>query len=284
MTKRFPLPAREMGELVHLAQLAFEWPIRQAPRLTLPLCILAAAVIQTAMMVLFSISYRTPSDKKPDAPQFYFLPPDSAAARQLAPWLEANDPAVFSPLHAARAASPVLPPLKYRPSYEEPPPALLPLRSAPAIPMEPAPLPAGSFLQNSDANRISASSHTWMADKSTSGNQVASHSPTIIRWEDGLSARLPKKVDGGDLSPSVASVTAQPALFEVGVGPEGMPRHVVLIESSGDPLSDEAAKIWIMARRFEPAEGMSWGRVRVLWGAAPVSVSPSSTLPHSSQP
>ena len=283
MTKRFPLPAREMGELVHLAQLAFEWPIRQAPRLTLPLCILAAAVIQTAMMVLFSISYRTPSDKKPDAPQFYFLPPDIAASRQLAPWLEANDPAVFSPLHAARAASPVLPPLKYRPSYEEPPPALLPLRSAPAIPMEPAPLPAGSFLQNSDATRISASSPVLIGDQSASGNQVATHSPTIIQWEDGLSARLPRTGKGVDYPPAPVSVNAQPALYEVGVGPEGLPRHAVLIESSGDPASDEAAKVWIMARRFAPSEAMTWGRVRVLWGAAPVSVSPSSTLPHLSQ-
>ena len=284
MTKRFPIPAREMGELVHLAQLAFEWPIRQAPRLTLPLCILAAAVIQTAIMVLFSISYRSPSDKKPDAPQFYFLPPESAAARQLAPWLEANDPAVFSPLHAARAASPVLPPLKYRPSYEEPPPALLPLRSDPAIPMEPAPLPAGSFLQKPVGPQMIVSSPSRSADKVEAGNQIVLHSPTIIQWEDGLSARLPRKVDGNDSSPAAASVNAQPALFEVGIGPEGMPRHVVLIESSGDPASDEAAKVWIMARRFEPSEAMSWGRVRVLWGAAPVSVSPSSTLQHSSQP
>lgn len=284
MTKRFPIPAREMGELVHLAQLAFEWPIRQAPRLTLPLCILAAAVIQTAIMVLFSISYRSPSDKKPDAPQFYFLPPESAAARQLAPWLEANDPAVFSPLHAARAASPVLPPLKYRPSYEEPPPALLPLRSDPAIPMEPAPLPAGSFLQKPVGPQMIVSSPSRSAGKVEAGNQIVLHSSTIIQWEDGLSARLPRKVDGSDSSPAAASVNAQPALFEVGIGPEGMPRHVVLIESSGDPASDEAAKVWIMARRFEPSEAMSWGRVRVLWGAAPVSVSPSSTLQHSSQP
>jgi hypothetical protein len=283
MTKRLPIPTRDMGELVHLAQLAFEWPIRQAPRLTLPLCILAAAVIQTAMMVLFSISYRSPSDKKPDAPQFYFLPPESTAARQLAPWLEANDPAVFSPLHAARAASPVLPPLKYRPSYEEPPPALLPLRSDPVIPMEPAPLPAGSFLQNYDATRISGTSLARMADKSSSGNQGALHGSTIIQWEDGLSSRLPKTSGEIGSPPAAVSVNAQPALYEVCIGPEGIPMHCVLIESSGDPSSDEAAKIWIMARRFEALDTMSWGRVRVLWGApASFGTSASPQRPPSS--
>ena len=132
-----PLASRELRELAHLAQLAFEWPIRQAPRLMLPLCILAAGILQTLMVVLFSISYRVPSEKTPEAPLFYFLPPDSEAARLLAPWLEANDPAVFSPLRAARTASPSLPPLRYRPSYEEPPPALLPLRSKPACSIAP---------------------------------------------------------------------------------------------------------------------------------------------------
>jgi hypothetical protein len=108
-----PIGPRDIGELAHLL---FEWPIRQAPRLALPLCILLAAVVQAGMMVVFSISYRTPVQNTSDAPQIYFLPADSAAARQLAPWLEGNDPAVFSPQHAAREALPPPPPLNYRPS------------------------------------------------------------------------------------------------------------------------------------------------------------------------
>ena len=102
---------KDLGDLAHLL---FEWPIRQAPRLALPGCILIAAIIQAGMIVLFSISYTTPSDSPPQSPQIYFLPPDSVAARQLAPWLEANDPAVFSPQYATLAALPAPPPLKYR--------------------------------------------------------------------------------------------------------------------------------------------------------------------------
>jgi len=73
----------------------------------------------------------------------------------------------------------------------------------------------------------------------------------------------------------------QPAVYEVGVNPEGMPVHCVLMESSGDPASDEAAHIWIMARRFQPqpVEAISWGRVLVLWGADASSAVPAAATP-----
>jgi hypothetical protein len=60
-----PIGPRDIGALAHLL---FEWPIRQAPRLALPLCILLAAVVQAGMMVVFSISYRTPVQNTPAAP------------------------------------------------------------------------------------------------------------------------------------------------------------------------------------------------------------------------
>ena len=132
---RVPLSPKE------LAQLLFEWPIRQSPRLALPTCILFAAIVQTGMIVLFSISYNSPSEGVPTVPQIYFLPPDSPAARQLDPWLEANDPAIFSPLRAVHDALLSPPPLKYRPSYEESPPPLRPLPPEVAAPMNPPQLP-----------------------------------------------------------------------------------------------------------------------------------------------
>ncbi len=109
-------------EIEELAHLLFEWPIRQAPRLAFPFCIFVAAILQGGMIILFSITYQPPSERLPSDPQIYFLPTDSPFARQITPWLEANDPSVFSPQHATRAALPPPPPLAYRPSYEEPPP------------------------------------------------------------------------------------------------------------------------------------------------------------------
>jgi len=259
MSKRLSLVTREMEELAQLAQLAFEWPIRQAPRLMLPLCILAAAIVQTVMMVLFSISYRSPADKTPEAPQFYFLPPESEAARQLAPWLEANDPAVFSPIRTARTASPALPPLQYRPSYEEPPPDLRPLRKDPNAAIQPPLPPATVPLQ-----RSAPFESKTLASVPTGG--AVAHLPTVVRWEDGLANRQGEDA-GFSSAPVASSAATQPALYEVGVGPEGMPLHCVLVESSGDPMSDETGRIWIMARRFKPADMMTWGRVRMLWCA-----------------
>ena len=59
---RVPLSPRELGEL---AQLLFEWPVRQSPRLALPFFIFVAALVQAGMFLLFSISYRTPSETRP---------------------------------------------------------------------------------------------------------------------------------------------------------------------------------------------------------------------------
>ena len=63
---KVPLTPRELGEL---AQLLFEWPIKQAPRLALPLFILLAAVMQASVIVLFSIAYKEPAEKIPEPPQ-----------------------------------------------------------------------------------------------------------------------------------------------------------------------------------------------------------------------
>ena len=248
-------------DLGGLAQLLFEWPIRQAPRLALPGCILAAAVIQAGMIILFSISYTTPSDNVPQAPQIYFLVPDSVAARQLAPWLAANDPAVFSPQYATRAALPAPPPLKYRPSYEEPPPPLLPLPVDPARAVEPPPIPLMTDMLKKKSLREKAASLL-------APDQSAPALPrTLVRWQDGLAARVPVAPAAGAVVLQPVAASLPPALYEVGVSAEGIPMHCVLLDSTGDPASDETGSVWIHAQRFQPAAQESWGRVLIIWGA-----------------
>ena len=247
---------KDLGGIAHLL---FEWPMRQAPRLSLPLCILMAAVVQGAMMVFFSISYRAPSVPPPAAPQVYFLPADSPSARQLAPWLEANDPAAFSPQSAARAALPPPPPLNYRPSYEEPPPPLRPLPEEPVDVPEPPALPVAE-------------------DTGRTGLGMATAAPpappppgTVVRWQDGLAARTP--VSGSTPAPTAppAGSARQPSQYQVALGSGGIPTGCVLLDSSGDPACDETGRIWIQAQRFNPAADTSWGRVIILWGDRPVS-------------
>ena len=279
---KVPITPRELGEL---AQLLFEWPIQQAPRLALPLFILLAAIMQASVMILFSISYKEPSEKFPPPPQIYFLPADSAAARQLAPWLEANDPAVFSPLHAARNAFPSPPPLKYRPSYEDPPPPLRPLPATTpegAEAIQPPMIPISEGLCRQQMSEITATQSlqtTNVPTRPAVGSSGATG--TIVRWQDELADRKelpapqgPQGLGGpvGQLAsrlqepPMAVTTGAQAPLYQVAISPEGIPTHCVLIDSSGDPKSDEAGRVWIMARRFQPAASSSWGRVLMLWG------------------
>jgi hypothetical protein len=261
-----PKDLKELGELAHLL---FEWPIRQAPRLAFPSCILLAAIIQAGTILLFSISYKAPSDIQPDSPQIYFIPPDSAAAKQIAPWLAANDPAVFSPQYDTRDALPAPPPLKYRPSYEESPPPLRPLPTEKNSPVEPPLLP-----QRTDILR----KNTRRASPVPSATSRLTAPQTVVHWQDELGKRTLAKAQP---LPTPQSSAAQPALYEVEVSAEGIPMHCLLLESSGDQATDESGSIWIHAQRFLPADQPSWGRVLLLWGAPVGATSSQSASPSS---
>ncbi|MFZ0434798.1 MAG: hypothetical protein WAL87_02325 [Chthoniobacterales bacterium] len=281
---KVPTSPRELGEL---AQLLFEWPIRQAPRLTLPLCILLAAVIQTAIVVIFSISYEAPAVKLALAPRFYFLPPDSASARQLGAWLEGNDPALFAPGRATASALPPPPPLKYRPSYEEPPPPLLPLPEIGGQQMEP-PFPPSPFsasmlpgTESGGVLRKSSPSPAPVAPNALCAMpQVAAGASPHVRWLDELAARRPEGTVATlpSLPPEMSGT--KPSLYQVAVGPEGFPMHCTLTDSSGNAEVDESGRAWIMASRFQPADTLSWGRVLIPWEAAePKSQAKSKPTP-----
>jgi hypothetical protein len=272
---RVPLDPRELGEL---AKLMFEWPIRRAPRLTLPLCIILAAAVQTAMVVIFSIGYEAPAGRLPIAPRFYFLPPDSAAARQLGAWLDANDPALFSPGRATASAVPPPPPLKYRPSYEEPPPPLHPLPQEEDAIIAPPQMPVSTMAASGSTLRVPHSPVTPGASPSLKQTDKASPMATVqssASWMDDLSDRIP----AGDTGKPMPQLPApKPSLYQVAVGPEGMPLHCILTDSSGDASADEAGRIWIMSRRFQPAQMTSWGRVLIPWEKIPQrGASPAAT-------
>lgn len=256
LPKHPPTP-RELGEL---AQLLFEWPIRRAPRLALPFFILLAGLIQAAVIVLFSIRYGAPEEKLPSRPRFYFLPPDSPVARSIAPWMESHDPSVFSPLRATERAVPAPPPLRYRPSYEDPPPPLRPLPSLEEADVRPPNLPLGEAVSRRPAT--------------TGGTAVPIPAPspvarrTEVRWLDGLASR--SSADDGAMPPPPSQhgvPMSRPSIYQVAVGPEGIPLSCVLTQPSGNSEADESGRAWILARRFTLSGGISWGRVQIVWAA-----------------
>lgn len=248
-----PRSPREIGEL---AQLLFEWPIRSAPRLALPFFILLATVIQAGVVLLFSIRYGVPAGRLPEAPRFYFLPAGSETANRLSPWLEANDPSIFSPSRATAAAVPLPPPLRYRPSYEEPPPPPRPLPPEKERKLEPPSLPLVGEVSRVVSARASAPSSPPV-------------SGTAIRWMDDFSNRRPSGPETAPLSPSPG--TPEPSAYQVGVSSGGEILCCVLTASSGDPAADEAGRAWILSRKFSPSETASWGRVLIHWALGDAS-------------
>lgn len=259
--RRHPFPAVHLPQISpgDLARLVFDWPVRQAPRLALPVCIAVAGLLQAGVILLFSIRYPAPSAPAISSPQVYFLPPDSRPAKEISAWLEANDPAIFSPIRSSLESVPPPPPLRYRASYEEPPPPLRPL-PLDLEPVEPLLPPAdGSAFQ--------------MPEKSAGGVPAAT-AGTELRWLDDLASRalLPSKGDA--TPPSRTSKCTQPPIFDIGVDAAGVPRHCLVLESSGDETVDESLRAWILARRFVPASAPSWGRVQFLWETALPTTTP----------
>jgi hypothetical protein len=251
------LPQISPGDL---ARLLFDWPVRQAPRLALPACIVAAGLLQAGIVLLFSIRYPAPSAPAISSPQVYFLPPDSRAAKDISAWLEANDPAAFCPIRASLASIPPPPPLRYRASYEEPPPALRTLK-VPADPVEPPLLPPdGSAL--------------FVPERALAGASPAAG--TSLRWLDGLAGRTPLASKGDDSPPSRTPRCVQSPVFDIGVDASGIPRHCLVLESSGDESLDESLHTWLLGRRFAPGAGPSWGRVQILWDTGSPVPAPSA--------
>lgn len=267
---RLPLAPHELGEL---AKLMFEWPIRRSPRLTLPLCMILAAVVQTAMVVIFSIGYEVPTGRLPITPRFYFLPPDSAAARKLSAWLDANDPSLFSPGRATATAVPPPPPLKYRPSYEEPPPPLHPLPQEEQSDITPPQLPISTMAPPGSMLRVPRQPSPLASPSSKQlESPIQSVATSSATWMDDLSGRIP----AGETVMTIPQFPApKPSLYQVAVGPEGIPLHCILTDSSGDAAADEAGRAWIMTIRFQPSQTTTWGRVLIPWENIPQK----STMP-----
>ena len=143
-------------------------------------------------------------------------------------------------------------------------------------------IPTIGGLRRQQTNEMQAPTNTSKAPETKEpAASVLPATGTVVRWQDELADRIQVSAPTGMNAPMAVTPGAQAPLYQVAVSPEGMTTHCVLIDSSGDPRSDEAGRVWIMAQRFQPAASSSWGRVLILWGAgapAPaVSTNPPAT-------
>lgn len=243
-----------------LTTLLFEWPIKTSPRLALPLFIFLAVLLHLSTIYFFNIVYEPPHVSKPVAAQVFFLLPNSPSAQQLTPWLQANDPAVFSPLKTVQASRPKIPTSIYQ--LSQPPPVLRSLpppqedKMAPLLPPthEIAPPPSSSLNHLSIEQPVAS---------------PAINRTTTVRLLETLATRTPSPPStlGYPSLPSEITTPLHPTIVTVNIDAMGIPHHAIITQSSGNEAADEAATHWLMTRHFAPATEEMWGKVLIFWGS-----------------
>jgi hypothetical protein len=241
-----------------LSKLLFEWPMKQAPRLALPFFILLAASFHFSTIYLFNITYQPSHVSKPVPAQIFFLPPGSSLSQEISSWLQANDPSIFSPLKTVQATRPALPSSIYEPGLVS-----LPLRSLPTQQAHPT-QKTTDFLPPTNEIVLPSS---CLADK-TSSTIVATppvQQATTIKLSDSISNRVTGTLGVPSLPPAVR-LPLPPTKLTLNIDTEGIPRHVIILQSCGNVAADEAASAWALRSHFVPADYDVWGNLLVLWG------------------
>ena len=250
------------NELAHLATLLFEWPIKKKPRLSLSLFILIAALLHISTIYLFNIVYQAPLVNKPIAAEVLFLLPGSSSSKQLSAWLEGNDSAIFSPLKTTEAARSKISSDIYQPRQVS-----LPLRSLPRVENEAT---APPFLPTSEIALPATMITVSTDDKNLLLKKISPVSSTLIRLLGKLALRapLPPSSLGYPELPDVITTPLPPTELTINVDSMGIPRHVIILQSSGNTLADETASHWLMSCHFAPAAEETWGNLLVIWGSS----------------
>lgn len=238
-----------------LSILLFEWPIKKAPRLALPFFIVLAALLHLSTIYLFRIVYQPSHVSKPTPAQVLFLLPHSSLSQQIASWLESNDPSIFSPLKTVQTTRLPLPKSIY-----EPGPSSLPLRPLPSkhkklfVDLLPP--------TNEPALPASRSNNTV----SLTATDISTQQSTTLQLSPLLSARIAGPL-GTPTLPSDITLPLPPTKLTLNIDAEGIPRHVIILQTCGNSMADEAASHWSMTLRFAKADHETWGTLLVIWGS-----------------
>ena len=244
-----------------VTNLLFEWPIKKAPRLALPFFIFLAVLLHFSTIYIFNIVYESPHASKIKTAQVFFLLPDSQASQQIAVWLQANDPAVFSPLKTIQHNHPKIPESIYQ--LSQPTPSLHPLPDSHEDILTPLLPPTDELV----LPKISLSPLNPSATKEVISPTIIS-TTTTVKLLEPLAHRAPTPIAdlGYPSLPSGVSSPTQPTMLTVNIDSLGIPRHIIITQSSQNEAADEAATEWLMKRRFAPAKEETWGPLLIYWG------------------
>ena len=249
-----------MTETGDRLRLMFDWASAQKGGRRLALWLVAAVLLHCAAYLLFRVSYPPLSPSRISDATLYVLLPGSPEARRLAPFLAAEDPALFAPekIHDREMPAPPIP--AYQPSYAVATPQLEPLpdsqpRVLPPLIRDFGPVPVAE-------TPVAASSQPMPA-KDT---QVVFSAP--------LQSRAPQQWPQANFGARPGDELA-PTQFLIAVAPDGRVLHVLKDpDSAGTTLGDDnkalddAASQFLMRLSFQrgPDSQVAWGTATFHWG------------------
>lgn len=249
-----------MTETGDRLRLMFDWASAQQGGRRLALWLVAAVLLHGAAYLLFRVTYPAPSATRISDATLYVLLPDSAQARSLAPFLAAEDPALFAPekTHGRELPAPPVP--AYQPSYAAATPQLEPLPD-----IQPRVLPP----LMRDFGPVSVKEAPFVPKA-----QPAPAKDTQVVFSAPLQARAPTRWPKSRFTARPGDQLA-PARFLIAVAPDGRVLHVFKDPGStgitaGDENKalDDTASQFLMNLWFKRGADsqVAWGTATFHWG------------------
>ena len=238
--------------------LVFSWDSPRQQRTMLAAFLVLSLLAHALCFYVFQIVYPTPVALLPPPARVTFVPPDSEEGRTLLRWIDAEDPAVTfttDPPPGTRLGA--LPKTEHLPSYstvgpilKEPPPLKPDLRI-------PSSRPPGAVQP--------------VARKTVSARGTAR---TYISFSKELDQFGTPTVPQSGFTTSTEE-TPETLRFRVALGELGEIRYCFPINSSGDPMLDEQARLQVVRTRFsqnrqtgtKPGSSLVWGMATIQWGS-----------------
>lgn len=238
--------------------LLFSWDSPRRRRTTLAALLVLSLMAHALCFYVFQIVYPTPVALLPPPGRVTFIAPDSEEGRTLLRWIDAEDPAVAFTTHPAPGTRlGALPKTDHLPSYSTVEPTLKELPPLKPDLRIPSSRPPGAV--HSVARKTASASGTARTYISFSKELDQFGTPSVTQT-------------GFATSPGETPDTLR---FRVAVNDLGEIRYCFPINSSGDAVLDEQARLQIVRSRFSqtrrtdtnPGSSLVWGMATIQWGS-----------------
>ncbi len=251
--------------------LLFGWDSPRGRKTTLATFLVLSLMAHAFCFYVFQIVYPAPVALLPPPGRVTFIASHSEEGRTLLRWIDAEDPAVAFTTHPAPGARVgALPRTEHLPSYSTLKPILKelpPLQPDLRVPSSRPPSAVHSITRKTASARGTARTYiSFSKELDQFGAPTMSQSRFATSNEE----------------------TLETLRFRVAVNDLGEIRYCFPINSSGDPVLDEQARLQVVRSRFsqnrqtstKPGSSLVWGMATIQWGSdvTPPQQAPAATV------